>query len=111
MVTFQWFQAFSARSDEYTVFRLGFFRNRWLIVSILIAVALQLAVVYIPVMQTAFRTVPLGIDMWGIALLAGISLFIIETTRKLLFPRLFNLGKWQPVSRGSARHENAVTTG
>ncbi|HEY41249.1 MAG TPA: HAD-IC family P-type ATPase, partial [Dehalococcoidia bacterium] len=30
MVTFQWFQAFNARSDEYTSFRLGFFRNRWL---------------------------------------------------------------------------------
>ncbi len=98
MVTFQWFQAFNARSDEYTVFRLGFFRNRWLIVSIAIAVALQLAVVYIPAMQTAFKTVPLGIDMWGITLLAGGSLFVVEATRKALFPRLFNLGKWQPVS-------------
>jgi len=110
MVTFQWFQAFSARSDEYTAFRLGFFRNYWLVISILIAIALQLAVVYIPAMQTAFRTVPLSIDMWGIALLAGGSLFVIETARKLLFPRLFNLGKWQPVSRGSVRHGNTVTT-
>jgi Ca2+-transporting ATPase len=104
MVTFQWFQAFNARSDEYTVFRLGFFRNRWLIVSIAIAVALQLAVVYIPAMQTAFKTVPLGIDMWGITLLAGGSLFVVEATRKALFPRLFSLGKWQPVSWIRERH-------
>ncbi len=104
MVTFQWFQAFSARSDEYTVFRLGFFRNHWLIVSILIAILLQLAVVYIPAMQTAFRTAPLGVDMWGITLIASGSLFIIEMTRKLLFPRLFNLGKWQPVSWRSIRY-------
>jgi Ca2+-transporting ATPase len=98
MVTFQWFQAFNARSDEYTAFRLGFFRNRWLIVSIAIAVVLQLAVVYIPAMQSAFRTVPIGIDMWGITILAGGGLFLIEEARKVLFPRLFNLGKWQPVS-------------
>jgi Ca2+-transporting ATPase len=104
MVTFQWFQVFSARSDEYTVFRLGLFRNRWLVISILIAIVLQLAVVYIPAMQTAFRTVPLGVDMWGITLLAAGSLFIIEMTRKLLFPRLFNLGKWQPVSWGSIHY-------
>ena len=104
MVTFQWFQAFNARSDEYTVFRLGFFSNSWLIISIAIAIVLQLAVVYIPAMQTAFRTVPLGMDMWGITLLAGGSLFIVEATRKALFPRLFSLGKWQPVSWKSYRH-------
>ncbi len=104
MVTFQWFQAFSARSDEYTAFRLGFFRNRWLVVSIAIAVLLQLAVVYLPAMQTAFRTVPLGMDMWGVTLLAGGSLFLVETARKTLFPRLFNLGKWQPISRAKNRH-------
>jgi Ca2+-transporting ATPase len=104
MVTFQWFQAFNARSDEYSVFRLGFFRNRWLVVSIAIAVMLQLAVVYIPAMQTAFRTVPLGMDMWGIVLLAAGSLFVVETIRMILFPRLFNLGKWQPLSRRGTRY-------
>jgi Ca2+-transporting ATPase len=98
MVTFQWFQAFNARSDEYTAFHLGFFRNRWLVVSIAIAIVLQLAVVYIPAMQTAFRTVPIGVDMWGITVLAGGGLFLIEEARKVLFPRLFRLGKWQPLS-------------
>jgi len=100
MVTFQWFQTFSARSDEHTVFALGVFRNRWLVAAIGISVVLQLAVVYIPVLQRAFGTVPIGLDMWGIALLAGGALFLVEEIRKVLFPRLFSLGKWQPVSRG-----------
>jgi len=99
MVIFQWFQAFNARSDETTIFRLGFLGNRWLVVSIAIAAVLQVAVVYVPFLQTAFRTVPLGVDMWGIAFLAGGGLFIIEETRKALFPRLFSLGKWQPLSK------------
>ena len=34
---------------------------------------------------------------WGIAILAGGSLFAIEEIRKVLFPRLFTLGKWRPL--------------
>ena len=96
MVAFEWFRAFNARSDEHTVFSLGIFRNRWLIITISAAIALQLAVVYVPFLQAAFSTAPLGIKEWGIALLAGGTLFAIEETRKVLFPRLFSLGKWSP---------------
>jgi len=96
VVAFEWFRAFNARSDEYTVFKLGFWRNRWLLMSISVAVMLQLAVVYLPFLQVAFGTVPLGINRWGIVLLGGGSLFIIEETRKALFPRLFSSGKWRP---------------
>ena len=96
MVTFEWFRAFNARSDERTVIKLGLLKNRWLVASISLAIMLQLAVIYTPFLQRAFQTVPLGIDRWGIIILAGGSLFVIEETRKALFPRLFNLGKWRP---------------
>ncbi len=97
MVTFEWFRAFNARSDERTVFKLGIFRNRLLVGAIAIAVMLQMAVVYVPFLQTAFQTVPLGLERWGIILGAGCSLFIIEEVRKMLFPRIFSFGKWRPV--------------
>ena len=42
---------------------------------------------------------PLSLERWGIVVLAGGSLFAIEETRKVLFPRLFSLGKWKPVRR------------
>ncbi len=98
MVTFAWFRAFNARSDEYNIFKLGIFKNRWLILSILVAILLQLAVIYLPPLQQAFHTVSLGIYEWGIVLLAGGSLFAIEELRKTFFPRLFSRGKWQPDS-------------
>ena len=101
MVSFEWFRAFNARSDELTVFKLGLLRNRWLVASISVAILLQVAVVYTPFLQEAFRTVPLGIDKWGIAFLAGGSLFVIEETRKYFFPRLFSRGKWQPADKNS----------
>ncbi len=97
MVTFEWFRAFNARSDERTVFQLGIFRNRWLIGAISLAILLQMAAVYAPFLQVAFHTVPLGIDKWGIIMLAGGSLFVLEETRKALFPGLFSLGKWRPL--------------
>jgi Ca2+-transporting ATPase len=97
MVTFEWFRAFNARSDERTVFKLGILRNRWLVASISVAILLQMAVIYVPFLQDAFQTAPLSIGEWGIVILAGGSLFVIEETRKFLFPRLFSLGKWRPV--------------
>lgn len=99
MVTFEWFRAFNARSDEHTLLSLGLFTNRVLLASITVAVLLQLAVVYLPIGQTAFHTVPLSLKHWGIALGAAGGLFLIEEMRKLLFPRLFSLGKWQPLRR------------
>ena len=103
LVAFEWFRAFNARSDEHTIFKLGIFRNRWLVMSIMVAIMLQLAAVYAPFLQAAFHTVPLGIEEWGIALLAGGSLFVVEELRKLLFPRLFSLGKWRPLKPEKAR--------
>ncbi len=98
MVAFEWFRAFNARSDEHTVFKQGLLSNRWLLITISIAIMLQVAVVYVPFLQVAFSTVPIGIDKWGIAVLAGGSLFLIEEIRKVLFPRLFTIGKWRPIS-------------
>ena len=79
------------------------FRNRWLAITVSIAILLQLAVVYVPFLQVAFHTVPIGADKWGIAIAAGGSLFIVEELRKIFFPKLFGLGKWQPARwRGRA---------
>jgi len=86
--------AFSARSDEHTIFKLGVFKNRALVLSIGAAVLLQLAVVYLPPLQSAFHTVPLGLREWGIIIAAGGGLFLLEESRKAMFPRLFSRGKW-----------------
>ncbi|MFC1872228.1 cation-translocating P-type ATPase [Chloroflexota bacterium] len=96
LCTFEWFRAFNARSDEQTIFQLGVFRNRWLLVTISAAIAMQLLVVYLPPLQTAFQTQPLSLAHWGVAIAAGGSLFIIEEVRKYFWPRLFSKGKWHP---------------
>jgi Ca2+-transporting ATPase len=99
IVAFSWLRALNARSDEYTIFRLGIFKNRWLLMGIGIAVMLQMAVIYIPFLSEAFQTSPLGISQWGIVLLAGSALFVIEEVRKIVLPGLFNLGKFKPYGK------------
>ncbi len=96
MVTFQWFAAFYARSDETPILRLGFFRNPYLLWFIAAAVLLQLGVVYLPFMQTAFQTVPLSLEHWGLVLAISGSLLVLEELRKTFLPHLFSQGKWQP---------------
>jgi Ca2+-transporting ATPase len=103
LVTFEWFRAWNARSDEYNIFKLGLLKNRWLVLSISVAVLLQIAVIYLPPLQEVFHTVPLGIDKWGVVFLAGGSLFAVEELRKTLFPRLFSRGKWQPGVTGTGQ--------
>jgi P-type Ca2+ transporter type 2C len=98
VVVFEWLVAFNARSDELTVFRLGVFHNIWLVRALLLAILLQMAVIYLPPLQAAFKTVPLGISEWAIAVLPGISMFVLEMIRKRVFPRLFSQGKWQPLN-------------
>ena len=95
MIAFEWFKGFVARSDEKSVFKIGLFRNRWLILAIGVAVILQLAVVYTPFLQAAFHTAPFEPLYWVIPVGAGLALFFIEETRKTLFPRAFSLGKWR----------------
>jgi Ca2+-transporting ATPase len=92
--TFIWFMAFSARSDEHSIFRIGLFKNRILVFSIALVALLQVALVYVPFLQTAFHTAPIGLRDWGIILGAGLLLFFLEETRKHFFPTLFSAGKW-----------------
>ena len=91
--TFVWMIAFSARSDEHPVFRIGIFKNKILVFSIGTVALLQLALVYVPFLQVAFHTAPIGLRDWGIILSAGLILFVLEETRKYFFPRLFSWGK------------------
>jgi Ca2+-transporting ATPase len=91
--TFVWCMAFSARSDEHSVFRLGFFKNKILVASITLVALLQVAIVYVPFLQVAFHTASIGLRDWGIILGSGLSLFLLEEARKHLCPGLFSWGK------------------
>src|SRR5690606_24837858 len=60
LVLFTLFNVFNARSDEHSA--LGdLLADRWLWGAVLLSLLLQLAVVYVPVLQSAFSTVALSL--------------------------------------------------
>jgi Ca2+-transporting ATPase len=76
------FNAFNWRSDRYSIFSLGLFTNKYLVYAVLITIILQLMVVYVPFLQTAFRTVPLSLSEWGVVLaLASTTLISMELVK------------------------------
>ncbi len=78
------FNAFNWRSERDSIFSLGIFTNRSLIYAILSTVLLQLAAIYVPILQTAFQTVPLSLSDWGMIIpLASTTLIVMELTKYL----------------------------
>ncbi len=77
LMMFQMFNVVNMRSEEESVFKLGLFSNKWLIGAVALSVLLQVAVIYIPFLNTAFGTIPLkAIDwVWSIAISASVLVF------------------------------------
>jgi Ca2+-transporting ATPase len=87
-------RAFTARSENYPLLRVGVFSNRWMVVAVLTSLALLAGVVYIPFLQPIFNTVPLGWLEWEIVLpLLLVPAVVAELTK---FIRTRMAGSVQP---------------
>jgi P-type Ca2+ transporter type 2C len=63
LVLAQLFNCFNARSEAASAWR-GLFANRWLWGAVTLSAALQVAVVHLPLLNSAFGTVPLDATQW-----------------------------------------------
>lgn len=61
-------RAFTARSENYPMIRIGLFSNVWMILSVGSSLALLLMVIYVPFFQPIFNTVPLTLVQWKVLL-------------------------------------------
>jgi Ca2+-transporting ATPase len=84
--TLMWCQVFNvvnARSDERSAF-VHLFTNRWLWGAVAAAAALQLLVVYVPVLQRAFGTVGLTARDWMFCIAVASAVLWLREGTKLL---------------------------
>ncbi len=70
LVLVQLFNIFNARSDATSAFR-SLLTNKWVWLAILLSLLLQVAVVYLPLLESAFSTVPLRIIDWLLCLVVA----------------------------------------
>jgi magnesium-transporting ATPase (P-type) len=82
LVLTQLFNALNARSETVSAFH-GMFTNGWLWAAIAVSAALQVAVVHLPFLNTAFSTAPLALDQWGVCVVMASAVLWVSELRKL----------------------------
>ncbi|MCW9705208.1 cation-translocating P-type ATPase [Fodinibius salsisoli] len=75
MVVFQFFHVLNCRSLDRSIFRINFFSNKFLFVSLVAALLAHLAVLQVGFLQAIFRTMPLSSDQW--MLIIGVGFLVI----------------------------------
>jgi P-type Ca2+ transporter type 2C len=77
LVMAQLIHVFDCRSSR-SVFHRNPFQNKYLVLAVLSSIVLMIAVMYLPVLQPVFKTVPLGFREWCLVLvMAGIPTFVM----------------------------------
>lgn len=85
LITSELLRAYSSRSQRYTLFKIGFFTNKNLVISTLFSFGLMLAVVYIPLLQPIFETFALGLVDWKIVLPLAFIPLVVGELDKMIF--------------------------
>ncbi|MBC6445895.1 cation-transporting P-type ATPase [Actinokineospora xionganensis] len=82
------FYLFSCRSLTRSAWRIGLFTNRWIIVGVSVQAIGQLAITYLPAMNTLFGTAPIGGPAWlRILAIAAAASLVVAADKWLRRPR------------------------
>lgn len=83
VVLYSLFVVFNARSDKQSAF-VGLFSNKWLWGAVLLSFLLQVAVVYVPILQQAFSTVSLSLNDWLLCAAVASSVLWLRELSKIV---------------------------
>ena len=78
------FYLFNCRSLRYSMFRLGVFSNRWLIIGVAVMALLQILFTYSPTMNQLFGSAPMARTEWLWVLGGGLTIYTVVGLEKWL---------------------------
>jgi len=78
---------FGCRTERESLFKVGLFTNRFLVISEVIGVGIILIISYVPLVANIFKTGPLTLADWGFLAISAVVLFFAEETRKWFLRR------------------------
>ena len=81
-------RAYTARSEDAPLLKIGLFSNRWIQAAVLTSLGLVLAVLYLPFLRPLFDVHSIGVSMWGLILSMGLGPALLIEVRKGLRPGL-----------------------
>jgi Ca2+-transporting ATPase len=82
-VVFQLFNVLNCKSQTESVISKKIIENKFLIGAIIGCFFLQLLLIYVPILQTLFHTVPLGLTDWLLIIGIAFSILVIEEAIKI----------------------------
>lgn len=88
LAMFQVFNSLNCRSRTRSFFKMGFFKNPYLLAAIFASIVLQIGAVYVPFLQRALGTALLSIRDWGLIILVTSSIFFVDEIRKYIQRRI-----------------------
>lgn len=113
VVMFQVFYLLHCRSLHHSVFTIGVFSNRTVLIGVGFSIALQLAFVYAPFMHAMFGSAPVELGDWGVAALVGAIIVPVITMEKWRHGRRRKAGRLAVAQgarpRAAERHRVSVS--
>lgn len=79
-------RAFTSRSENLTIFRLGLFTNPTLLLGTSLSAGMFLLTLYVPALKTIFHTTSITPAMWHLVLPAALLPAAVAEIKKTLFP-------------------------
>ncbi|KAA0248271.1 MAG: cation-translocating P-type ATPase [Candidatus Jettenia sp.] len=88
MVISQLFHSFNCRNAKHSLFQIGPFTNKKLLLATGLSLAMQVAIVYIPYSEGIFKVTPLGLQDWIIVFgFSSLTFFVMEIIKCFLRKR------------------------
>jgi P-type Ca2+ transporter type 2C len=78
---------FACRTDRASVFRIGLFSNRLVLLGVAIELGILGLLIYMPFLQSLFNTAPIGVREWAFVFAWTPVLFLADELRKALLRR------------------------
>lgn len=75
-------QALASRSNRESLFQIGLFSNKPLLIMVILVMTAQVGVLVLPFLETFFNTEPMGTLEWTISLGLGVVVFLAIETEK-----------------------------
>lgn len=88
------FYLFNCRSLTHSIWQIGVFSSRWILGGVAVQAVGQVAITYLPTMNSWFRTAPISADAWA-------RIFAIATLASLVVA----LDKWLRRRVAGSRHQ------
>lgn len=90
LVFFQIFYLFNCRSLRFSIFKIGFFSNLYVLFGIGFVVLTQIAFVYLPFMNELFHSSPIEFEAWVLSLAVAVIILPIIALEKWFTKKFFS---------------------